>query len=85
MSCYNCICPGCVLNCELDPQFFTLGEFPPDAEACFNCDDCIEYTGTKQKRLWREDCENYIEARKYSEYRASQMRKKWRVIKPGKE
>lgn len=43
MSCYNCICPGCVLNCELEPRFFTLGEFPSEAEAALEGkNECLD-------------------------------------------
>ena len=79
MSCYGCLCHSCARNCEQDMKYFTPGEFQGDA--CFNCDDCAEYTGHWTHHARKPECEEYIEARKYSEFRARQMRKKWRVLR----
>ncbi len=77
MSCCGCLCLHCARSCELSLLYFTPGELPAGTVACFNC---IEYTGCRQRRLWREDCEGYIEARLWTERRAEEMRKKWRII-----
>lgn len=85
MNCHGCKCDHCAKSSELPVRYMTQGEAD---ECCFTCDECRHYDGDYNKRsLWREECENYIEPKKYAEQKeivAQNHRRRFRVIKGGK-
>jgi hypothetical protein len=82
MSCYGCKCNFCARSCELYSEYVTIGEVD---DCCFNCDECREFDGDHRKRWrFRQECEEFIEAQKYTEARAAAMRRNLQVIKGGK-
>lgn len=71
MSCYRCICNGCVYSCELAPKYFTVGEIAEIEDVCYDCDSCCEYDGSFGKKyLKKQTCERYVPSQKYFAYKA---------------
>lgn len=74
LLCANCLCNYCVNNAE---ELYRKVMPEEVKEACFNCDECYEYSGDCScRRQIKEDCESFV----ISEYGAKRNRTKLKLV-----
>lgn len=79
MLCENCICRFCANNMELDFRWITNDEAK---SFCYNCDTCKWWLGhtpeARSNTMW--ECQHFIEAAKYADYKAERVRKTFKIL-----
>ena len=70
--CGGCICHHCANNVDCCEYAGPEQEF-----ACFNCDECINYSEGTKRDSWKASCSKY----KIANACAIKMRKRFKVVK----
>ncbi len=72
LQCSNCLCQYCTHNAE---EVYNTVKVEEAAEPCFNCDECLVYTGEPQHKICAmENCKDFI----ISDYGAERNRRRWK-------
>ena len=68
--CGGCVCNHCANNVDCMEAVTGEAKF-----ACFNCDDCFNYSGYGRDN-WKPECKHY----KVTDKRAKDMRKRLKIV-----
>ena len=76
--CGGCICQHCINNVDCNDRLEKQEALK--ADACFNCDDCYNYSG-KGTDNWKTECQRYVITNLY----AMRLRKHFQVLQAESE